>query len=317
MKKYILERLAQAVITALLVSIMVFLLLHALPGGPARAIIGPRATALEIRLFNKKNGFDESIFVQYWQYVVRLLHGNLGYSYQLNQSVGSLLLQRLPKTLLLTALALLVAFLLGIPIGVLQAIRHNRLSDYVLTCLTFLLYGSPIFLLGFGLIALFGVHWHLFPAEAPQTGNVVALLRNWRGLVLPVFTLAGVTIATFTRYTRSSVIDVARKDFIRTAKEKGASQRRIFVSHVFRNAALPIVTILGLYLPALFGGALVVEYLFNYPGMGLLLWTAAQDRDYPVLLGVTLVISVATVIGSLLADLCYAVLDPRIRLANT
>lgn len=316
MSGYVVRRAGQAVLTILIVSILVFLLLHALPGGPARAIIGPRATALQIRLFNRNNGFDESIVVQYWQYLVKILEGKLGYSYQLNQSVGSLLVERIPKTLLLAVLSLLVALVIGIPIGVYQAIRHNQLFDYVLTVLMFLLYGSPIFLVGFALIALFGVHWHVFPVEAPQTGNVWNLLKDWRALVLPVLTLAAVTIATFTRYTRSSVIDVSGRDFIRTAREKGASQPRVFFLHVFRNAALPVVTMLGLFLPGLFGGAVVVEYLYNYPGMGLLLWNAAQNRDYPIVLGVTLVIAAATVLGSLLADLCYAVLDPRIRLTE-
>jgi peptide/nickel transport system permease protein len=163
-------------------------------------------------------------------------------------------------------------------------------------------------------VAFFGVYAQFFPAQAPQTGNVLSLLENWRGLVLPVFTLAGVTLATFTRYSRSSAIDVLSQDYIRTARAKGAPTLRIVTRHVLRNACLPIVTMLGLYLPALFGGALVVEYLYNFPGMGLLLWNAAQTRDYPVLLGVTLVVSLATVIGSLVVDLAYFGLDPRIRL---
>lgn len=316
MVSYLMKRAVQAVITIVLVSIIVFLLLHVLPGGPARAVIGPKATALQIRLFNRANGFDEPFVVQYWQYLVRALEGNLGYSYKLNQTVGSLLVQRLPKTLLLTVLSLLVALVLGIPVGTLQASRHNRVSDHVVTCITFILYGTPIFLLGFLLIALFAVHWHLFPAEAPQTGNLFALLRQWRGLALPVLTLAGVTIATFTRYTRSSVIEVSGRDFVRTARAKGVTESRVLFRHVLRNAAMPVVTMVGLYLPFLFGGALVVESLFNYPGMGLLAWNAAQARDYPVLLGVTLVVATATVVGSLLADLCYAALDPRIRIGT-
>lgn len=316
MVSYLLKRAVQAVVTVLLVSLIIFLLLHVLPGGPARAIIGPKATALQIRLFNRDNGFDEPFVVQYFQYLGRALEGNLGYSYKLNQTVGSLLVQRLPKTLLLTALSLLVALVLGVPIGTLQASRHNKVSDHVVTCVTFILYGTPVFLLGFLLIALFAVHWHLFPPEAPQTGNVLSLLSRWRALTLPVLTLAGVTLATFTRYTRSSVIDVSGREFVKTARAKGLREPRVLFRHVLRNAALPVVTMVGLYLPFLFGGALVVESLFNYPGMGLLAWDAAQSRDYPVLLGVTLVVATATVLGSVLADLCYAALDPQIRLTT-
>jgi peptide/nickel transport system permease protein len=285
-----------------------------LPGGPARAILGARATALQIREFNRTNGFDQPLPVQYVRYILQVAHGNLGFSYKLNQSVGSLLAERLPKTLLLTALALLVAVLIGVPVGILQAVRRNGVADHVLTGAAFVLYGTPVFLLGLVLVAFFGVYAQFFPAQAPQTGNVLSLLENWRGLVLPVFTLAGVTLATFTRYSRSSTIDVLGQDYIRTAHAKGAPTLRIITRHVLRNACLPIVTMLGLYLPALFGGALVVEYLYNFPGMGLLLWNAAQTRDYPVLLGVTLVVSLATVIGSLVVDLAYFGLDPRIRL---
>jgi peptide/nickel transport system permease protein len=313
-RRFVARRIGQAVITVLVVTIIMFVLLHLLPGGPARAILGPRATALQIRDFNHSNGFDRPLAVQYLRYIYHALHGDLGFSYQLNQSVLSLLGQRMPKTLLLTALSLVGAVLVGIPVGVVQAVRRNKFLDHLLTGASFILYGTPIFLLGLLLVAVFGVYLHLLPAQAPQTGNVLSLLENWRGMVLPVLTLSGVTLATFTRYTRSASIEVLGSDYIRTAYAKGATSRRVVMRHVLRNACLPVITILGLYLPALFSGALVVEYLFNFPGMGLLLWNAAQSRDYPVLIGVALVVSVATVVGSLIVDVSYAVLDPRIRL---
>ncbi len=317
MRRFALQRLGQAVITVLFVTIIMFVLLHLLPGGPARAILGSRATSLQIQEFNRSNGFDQPVWEQYVRYVANAARGNLGFSYRLNQSVVSLLAERIPKTLALTALALLVAVIIGIPVGIAQALRRSRVLDHVLTGASFLLYGTPIFLLGLVLVAVFGVYMQLLPAQAPQTGNLASLLADWKAMVLPVLTLAGVTIATFTRYTRSATIDVLGEDFIRTARAEGAATWQVVTRHVLRNACLPVVTILGLYLPALFGGALVVEYLFNFPGMGLLLWNAAQSRDYPVLIGGTLVISVATVAGSLIADLCYAALDPRIRLRGT
>lgn len=317
MTNYVIRRVGQAALTVVFVTVLMFVLLHMLPGGAAHAILGARATPLQIQIFNRTNHFDESLIVQYYHYIWQLLNGNLGFSYQLNQSVASLLGERIPKTLVLALFSLLAAILVGLPIGIIQALRRNRTFDYALTAVAFTLYGTPIFLLGLILVALFGVHWHLLPAQAPQTNSVPQLFERWQGLVLPVLTLAGVTLATFTRYTRSSVIEVFAQDYIRTARAKGASDRRVVSRHVVRNACLPVVTMLGLYLPALFGGALVVEYLFNYPGMGLLLWTAAQSRDYPVLLGVTLVISAVTVLGSLLVDIAYSILDPRIRLSSS
>jgi peptide/nickel transport system permease protein len=314
MGRFTVRRTGQALVTVFVVTVVTFGLLHLLPGGPARAILGVQATALQIRQFNQNNGFNQPLPVQYFHYIGQVAHGDLGYSYRLNQSVLSLLAERLPKTLLLTALSLLVAVAIGVPVGAVQALRRNGFVDHLFTAISFVLYGTPVFLLGLLLVALFGVYAQLLPAQAPQTGNVIALLANWKGLVLPVLTLAGVTLATFTRYSRSSVIDVLGQDYIRTARAKGAPTFRVLTRHVLRNACLPVVTMLGLYLPALFGGALVVEYLYNFPGMGLLLWNAAQSRDYPVLLGVTLVVSFATVIGSLLVDLAYFGLDPRIRL---
>jgi peptide/nickel transport system permease protein len=314
MGRFALRRAGQAILTVILVTIITFVLLHLLPGGPARAILGPRATALQIREFNKANGFDRPLATQYLRYIGDLVRGNLGYSYRLNDSVGSLLLQRLPKTVVLTAFSLLIAVLVGVPVGIFQALRRNRPVDHALTAGAFVLYGTPIFLLGLLLVAFFGVYAHLLPAQAPQTEDMLTLLANWKGLVLPVLTLAGVTLATFTRYSRSSAIETLGQDYIRTARAKGAPIRRILTAHVVRNACLPVVTMLGLYLPALFGGALVVEYLFNFPGMGLLMWNAAQQRDYPVLLGVTLVVAFATVAGSMIVDIAYAFLDPRIRL---
>jgi peptide/nickel transport system permease protein len=311
---FALRRIGQALITVLFVTVIMFVLLRLLPGGPARAILGPRATPLQIDEFNRSSGFDQPVWEQYLRYIANVVRGNLGYSYHLNQSVVSLLAQRIPKTLTLTVLSLVVAVAIGIPVGILQALRRNRVLDHLLTGASFVLYGTPIFLVGLVLVAVFGVFMQLLPAQAPQTGNLATLLADWRGLVLPVLALAGVTIATFTRYTRSSAIDVLGEDFIRTARAEGAATWQVVTRHILRNACLPVVTILGLYLPALFGGALVVEYLFNFPGMGLLLWNAAQSRDYPVLMGGTLVISVTTVAGSLIADLCYAALDPRIRL---
>jgi peptide/nickel transport system permease protein len=310
---YLLRRLAQAIVVVLLVSIIVFCLLHALPGGPARAILGQQATQAQVSAFNRSQGYDDPLVVQYLRYLGQVLHGQLGYSYQLNENVGTLLVQRVPKTLVLTVIGTLVALAIAIPLGLLQAVRRNRPVDYTLTAITFVLYAMPLFFLGLLLIIGFSQDLHWFPPTAPQSDSLLAILSQPAGLVLPVATLALVTIAAFSRYVRSAVLDNLSEEYVRTARAKGALEGRVLFRHVTRNALVPVVTLLGIYIPYLFSGSLIVEAMFNYPGMGLLFWNAAQSRDYPVLLAVALVVSVATVVGSLLVDIAYVFLDPRVR----
>ncbi|WP_030812520.1 ABC transporter permease [Streptomyces sp. NRRL S-337] len=313
MTRFLAKRLAQALVVLLLVSVIVFVLLHLLPGGPARAILGVQATPQAVAHFNHQQGYDRSLPQQYLMYLGRLLTGDLGESYKLNQSVASLLAERLPRTALLAGLALALAAVLAVPLGILQAVRRGRAADHVLTGLAFLAYATPVFFLGLVLVLVFSQQLPLLPAEAPQADTVGGILAQPAGLVLPVVTTALGIVAAFSRYLRSAVLDNLAEDYVRTARAKGQSGARVLVRHVLRNALIPLVTLLGLYLPTLFSGTLVVESMFNYPGMGLLFWNAAQGSDFPVLLGVTLVVGVATVLGSLLADVAYAVLDPRIR----
>ncbi|MEJ8651489.1 ABC transporter permease [Streptomyces sp. MS1.AVA.3] len=313
MIRFLAKRLAQALVVLLLVSVIVFVLLHLLPGGPARAILGVQATPESLAHFNHQQGYDRSLPEQYVRYLGRLLTGDLGESYKLNQSVAALLAERLPKTALLAGLALGLAVLLAVPLGVLQAVRRGKAADYVLTGAAFLAYATPVFFLGLVLILVFSQQLPLLPAEAPQAGTVGGILADPAALVLPVVTAALGIVAAFSRYMRSAVLDNLGEDYVRTARAKGQSNARLMARHVLRNALIPLATLLGLYLPTLFSGTLVVESMFNYPGMGLLFWTAAQSSDFPVLLGVTLVVGVATVLGSLITDIAYAVLDPRIR----
>ncbi|GAB3420213.1 ABC transporter permease [Flindersiella endophytica] len=317
MTGYLLRRIGQALIVVVLVSLIVFVLLRLLPGGPARAILGPGATQEQVVQFNREQGFEQPIPLQYLSYAARVGQGDLGYSYRLNQNVVALITERLPKTLLLTILATLLGLLIALPLGIVQAVRRNKLVDYVATGVAFVLYAMPVFLLGLLLIILFSQTLGILPPQAPQGSSIGEVLSQADGLVLPVLTLALLTVATFSRYARSSTLDNLGEDYVRTARAKGALEGRVLSKHVTRNALVPIVTLLGLYVPYLFGGSLVTEATFNYPGMGLLFWDAAQNRDYPILLGVVLVISVATVVGSLLADLAYAWLDPRVRFSST
>lgn len=311
---YTLRRLIQAVIVVIVVTIIVFLLLHSLPGGAARAILGPRATAQQIAQFNAENGLNEPIYVQYFTDLGRWVRGDFGFSYSLNQSVGSLLAERLPKTIVLAILSLLLTVIVAIPVGIYQAVHRNKAFDYIATGLSFIFYAAPTFFLGIVMIIIFSENLGWLPPEAPQSNGLAPIFRDFRGMILPIVTLALLGIAGFSRYMRSSVLDNVNLDYVRTARAKGASETRVLMRHVLRNALVPIITLLGLSLPALFAGALVTESIFNFPGMGLLYWKAAQQSDYPVELGVVIITAFATVIGNLLADLSLAIIDPRVQL---
>jgi len=313
---FLIRRILQAAVVVLLVTVITFILLRAIPGNVAIAILGPSAyrNPAVVAQFNQQYGFDKPWFSQYLLWLGHLLQGNLGYSWKLNQSVASLLGQRLPKTIILVGIATLLALIIAIPVGLWQAVRRNHAVDYTFTPLSFLFYAAPTFFVGTVLILVFSVHLQWFGPEAPQ-GGIVSDLTDWRDLVLPVVTLALVTIALFSRYMRSSVLDNITEDYVRTAKAKGASSRRVLWRHVLRNSLIPIATLLGLSIPGILSGALITESVFNYPGMGFLFYQSAQNQDYPVLLGFIIVVAIATVVGSLLADIAYAALDPRVRYA--
>ncbi len=313
MTGYILRRIVHSVVVVIGVTIIVFVIVHLLPGGPARALLGSRASSQQIQSFDAANGYNKPIPVQYIDYLNRLVHGNLGYSYHYNQTVASLLSQYLPKSALLVGLSYVVALIVAIPLGVLQALRRNKPVDYALTSVAFVGYSMPAFWLGIILILVFAVTFHLLPPEGPQGATVAAVLTQPSALILPVITLAAATVALFSRFMRSSAIETLVQDYIRTAKAKGLSGRRIVVHHVLRNSITPIITLIGLSLPGTVSGAVITESVFNYPGMGLLFWTAAVTHDFPILLGFTIVVAIATVLGSLMADVLYAVADPRVR----
>ena len=201
--------------------------------------------------------------------------------------------------------------------SVYQVVRRNKPEDYVITAFTFVLYAMPAFLLGTLLILWFAIEIPILPTEAPQSTSAWGILADPRALVLPVLTLSSITIASFSRYMRSSMMETMTEDFIRTARAKGAAPRRVLYIHALRNAIIPIITLLGLSVGTIVSGAVIVESVFNYPGMGLLAVNSAFREDIPTLLGVTFVVTIATIVGNLLADILYAVVDPRIRYAKS
>ena len=310
---FLIRRTGQAIFVLFLVTLATLALVHLFPGGPVRALLGVRATPQQIAYYNNLYGFNRPFYVQYLKWVGQLLHGNLGFSDHLNQSVTSLIAQCLPRTVVLVLLGTVVSLLFGIPLGVYQAVHRNSVTDYVLTGVSFLGYSTPTFFLGILVVDWFSVDVHIFPPFAPQGTTVTAILGDPRALVLPVFTYAFLLYALWSRYMRSSVLDNLVQDYVRTARAKGAGERRVIWHHVFRNSLSSIVTLLGLSIPGLVGGAILIEVVFNYPGMGLAFYQAALNVDYEVLLGFTVLACVATIVGNLLADVGYAVLDPRVR----
>jgi peptide/nickel transport system permease protein len=311
--RYTGKRTAHAVIVLFGVSVVVFIMIHMLPGGPARALLGPRATPAKVAAFNQQYGYDKPLIIQYFTWLWQTAQGKLGFSVKLNENVTTAIGARLPGTVLLVGLANLLAFAVAVPVGLVQAARRNKVFDYSATGLAFLFYSMPPFWLGLIFVILLSQQLHLLPPIVPQA-SFGQLLTHPGDIALPVLTLTLVTTALFSRYMRSSALENLPLDYVRTARAKGMGGQQVLWRHVLRNAASPLITLAGLTLPVVVGGAVIVESVFNYPGMGLLFWNAAETQDYPVILGVTLVLSVATALGSFIADILYAVADPRVRL---
>ncbi|HEY2689949.1 MAG TPA: ABC transporter permease [Streptosporangiaceae bacterium] len=314
MTGFLIRRILQTLLVTFLVTVFTVFLVDIFPGGgPIHALLGPRATPQQVAYYNRLYGFDQPFYVQYIKWVGQILHGNLGFSIKLNQSVSSLIAQDLPKTIVLVALGTLFSLLPGVPLGLYQAVKRYTAGDYVLTGISFLGYATPTFFIALLLIQWFAIDIPLFPPFAPQGTTVGQILSQPRALILPVAAYSFGLYALWSRYMRSSVMDNLVQDYVRTARAKGASERRVLWSHVFRNSMMSIITLLGLSLPALIGGDLFIEVVFNYPGMGLAFFNAALNVDYQVLIGITLIATLLTILGNLLADVAYAVLDPRVR----
>jgi peptide/nickel transport system permease protein len=297
------------------ISVVIFALLHVIYPSPAIDILGTRASRQAIAAWNKQNGFDDPVVVQYGRYVKELLHGNLGYSYVSNQSVASLFAERVGRSAYLSGISLLFAILIAIPLGVYQAVKRNTIGDNIATSVAFITYSMPVFFLGLILIQVFALSLPWFGFEASQSTSVLTVMGDWRDMTLPILTLTLLTVAAFSRYMRSSSMDVLAQDYIRVARAKGLPERLVLVRHLVRNAALPMITLIGLFIPNLLAGNLITEYLFNFQGLGLLFFNSLGKEDYPVLLAYTLIGAVLVVVGNFVADVALTVADPRIRLA--
>jgi peptide/nickel transport system permease protein len=310
---FLIRRLLQAAVVLVLVSVFVYGLAWLLPGGPQQALIAGNGSGAQPGGLRSDHGLGGPAVAEYLRWLGQVTRGNLGHSYIENASVGSLLAASLPRTLALTLTATVIGVAVAIPAGLAQAVRRDTATDRLARALSYIGYGMPSFFLGSILILVFAVRLHWLGAEGPQSPGIAGVLADWRDLTLPVLTLAVMTVAIFTRYVRSAAIDSLGHDYVRTARAAGAGQARVLSRHVLRNSLIPVITLAGLSIPRILAGALVVESLFNIQGMGWRLWQAAQKHDFPVLVGFTLVIGAGAVIGSLLADIGYAVADPRVR----
>jgi peptide/nickel transport system permease protein len=297
------------------VTAIVFVILHLQPGGPVRAMLGTHDTPEREQALKSQLGLDKPLVEQYAVWLNNLVHLRLGYSYQLNESVSSIIGRTLPTSVTLVLLGTLEALLIAIPLGIFQALRHGSASDHTVSIAVLLLYSTPLFLLGFIAIDVFSLRLHLFPVGGIRDATATGwdLPSRIHHIILPSLILAIAQIGVWSRYARSSMLDVLVQDYMRTARAKGLTRRQAVLRHGLRNALTPIITLVGLALPILFGGAVIIESVFNYPGIGLAFWSAAQSLDFPVLLAVVVVVATATVIGNLLADILYAVADPRVR----
>ncbi len=322
MTTYIIRRTLQAIPLLLLISMVVFALIQATPGGPlARFENDPTISAEDLQIMRDRLGLDDPIPVRYARWLQSVASGDLGNSYLTNQPVLEMIRERLPNTFKLMGTAFVVTLLIAVPIGIISAVRQYSLFDHVVTAIAFAGQSIPIFWFGLVLILTFYVGldnpWTGGPLFPP--GGIYSLDKQgdfldglWH-MVLPVTMLSLAWISWYTRFLRSSMLDVLHKDYIRTARAKGLRERLVRLRHGFPNAAIPLVTLIALDLPALFSGAVFTETIFSWPGMGRLFFQSALRRDYPVLMAIVMFTAVLIVFSNLLADLLYALLDPRIR----
>ena len=315
MTAYLIRRAGTSLVILIGISIFIFILLHSVFPSPAIVVLGPKASPQAVAIWNAQNGYSDPVIVQYWHYMYALLHGNLGYSYKLNQTVAALFGERWARSLYLSGMGLLIAILFAIPLGIYQAVRRNTLGDQAATAVAFTTYAMPDFLLYLIAIQVFAISIPIFSFEASQSTSILTVIGDWREMALPILCIALLVLAGYSRYMRSSAMETLAQDYIKTARAKGLPERLVLFRHTLRNACLPMITLIGLSIPALLAGNVIAEYTFNYPGLGLLFFDSLSNEDYPVMIAYTLIAAVLTVLGNLLADIALTIADPRIRLS--
>jgi peptide/nickel transport system permease protein len=312
MTTFIIRRLIQTVFVLVLVSIIAFLILHLLPGDPARIMMGQEATQEQIDALRHKLWLDRPLIVQYFHWFANVLHGDFGVSMSYNEGVGRLILSHLPVTFNLGLSGILVSVILGIPLGIISAVKRGQALDSFITVGANFGMAIPIFWLGILLIYFFSLKLGWLPVHG-YTSPFEDFWLHTKKMFMPVICMSVVPLATVARQTRSSMLEVIRQDYIRTARSKGLKSSTIIVGHALKNAVIPVVTLLGVQTRYLVGGSVFVESVFNIPGMGRLMVAAVFDKDFLIVQGCIMVVAVVVTLANLLVDISYGFFDPRIR----
>jgi len=309
---YLLKRFFILLLTLILVSIAIFAVLMIIPSDPAQIILGIHATPETLQALRHKLGLDRPALIQYLSYMKNLAVGDLGHSITYDVSIRSLIFSRLQVTVPLAILSMIFALLISIPMGIYSSLHRNRVGDYGVMVFSQMGLAVPAFWAGILLILLFAVTLHWLPAGGFQPWQIDPI-KAFKSLLLPALSLGVVRAAVLTRMTRSSMLEVLGEDYIRTARSKGLPKRRVVYKHAFRNAIIPVVTIVGLQAGDLLAGAIIIENVFHLPGVGRLVFEAIGQRDLPVIQGVVLLIAMVIVVINFIIDITYRYLDPRIR----
>jgi len=315
LRQYITRRVIQIIPIVIGITIVTFFLIKMCPGNPLKVMLfNPDIKPEERARLERLYGFDDPIYVQYFRWLTRLLKGDLGWSLYTSRPVTKHILERIGPTAILAGSTLFLSFLIAIPFGILSATKQYSIMDYSATLVIFFGMSLPIFFLGLVVIYIFAVRFGILPTSGMKTlGIPFSIWDRIKHLILPVSVLTFYQIAPVVRYARSSMLEVIREDYVRTARSKGLSETDVIYKHALRNALIPIVTLFGLSIPFIFNGAFITETIFAWPGMGRLAVGAVFQRDYPILMGTTLITAILVLLGNLIADILYAVVDPRIR----
>ena len=309
---FIIRRLLATIPVMLVVAVLVFLMLRLTPSDPAAILAGDTATAEQVADIREKLGLNEPVYSQFFIWAKKVLHGDLGESFFFKKTVADLISDRIEPTLSLSFFTILLAVLVAVPLGVLAAARHGTIIDRVVMGFSVLGFSVPVFVIGYALIYVFALQLNWLPVQGYQRLSLGAWGWFYR-LILPSLTLSVIYIALIARMTRASMLEVLSEDYVRTARAKGQIERKVLFRHALRNAAVPIVTVIGLGVALLIGGVVVTESVYTIPGLGRLTVEAVLARDFPVIQAVILLFSLVYVLINLMVDLIYSVLDPRIR----
>ncbi|MBQ8804238.1 MAG: ABC transporter permease [Tyzzerella sp.] len=313
MKNYILKRIVQMIPVLILVSIFSFMIIHLAPGDPINMYIRPDMTEEEIQIIREDLGLDGTIVEQYVAWLKNVLRGNFGNSVITHQPVADQIFNKLPSTLLLMGTSFVLSIIIAIPLGLVSGMKKNKLVDQVISIFSYIGISIPSFWFALMLIIVFSLNLHWFPTNGMRTIGVESVLDVVWHLVLPSIVLSIDNIAVFTRYIRSNTITQLEEEYVLTAKSKGVPKKRIMTGHVLKNCLLPIITIAGMNLASLVTGSFIIESVFGWPGMGTLGMSAINSRDYPMIMGFTMLSCLILIVGNLIADLLYSVADPRIK----